>query len=84
MCSSPAVDKIRKFDYQSDDLIVRQFEKTILPGKIEGTTRPGRPNARWTDQIRTLVGQPLPSVYYRLTQDRQRWHVIMKVSSCQP
>ena len=58
------------------------LEKSILQGKIEGSRRPGRPKARWTDRIKSLVGQPLPAVY-RMTEDRRRWHVIMDVTTCQ-
>ncbi len=58
------------------------LEKTILQGKIGGSHRPGRPKARWTERIKSLVGQPLSAVY-RQTEDHQRY-VIMDVTTCQP
>ena len=43
---------------------------------IEGSRGRGRPKTRWTDNIKSLVGQPLSAIY-RLAEDRERWRVIM-------
>ena len=59
------------------------IEKVILQGKIEGSRRPGRPKTRWIDRIKSLVGQPITSLY-RAAEDRRRWRIITKVTTCQP
>ena len=58
------------------------LEKVLLQGKIEGSRRPGRPKAKWTDRIKSLVGQPLSTVY-QLAADRNKWSSLMKVTNCQ-
>ena len=58
------------------------LEKVLLQGKIEGSRRPGRPKAKWTDRIKSLVGKPLSTVY-QLATDRNKWSSLMKVTNCQ-
>ena len=35
------------------------LEKVIIQGCVEGRRKPGRPRARWIDQIKSMVGCPL-------------------------
>ena len=58
------------------------LEKVLLQGKIEGSRRPGRPKAKWTDRIKSLVGKPLSTVN-QLAVDRNKWSSLMKVTNCQ-
>ena len=51
---------------------VDSFEKTLIPGKIEGRRRRGRQRIRWLDGITDLVGMGLGELR-ELVMDREAW-----------
>ena len=48
------------------------FEKTLMPGKIEGRRRRGRQRMRWLDSITSLTDMSL-SELRELVTDREAW-----------
>ena len=54
------------------------LEKTIMPGKVEGSTKRGRPNMRWIDSIKEAIGMSLQKLS-RVVEDRALWTLIHRV-----
>ena len=52
------------------------LEKSLMPGKIEGSRRRGRERMRWLDGITDAMNMNLGKLQEML-RDREAWHVVV-------
>ncbi|XP_077978897.1 uncharacterized protein LOC144434317 [Glandiceps talaboti] len=80
------LDRVNQLTLSYFDHVARRqgncLEKVILQGKIEGSRRPERQRSRWIDRVTNLMG-PALSLLYNRAADRNMWHTIQRITSCQ-
>ena len=59
------------------------MEKTIIPGKVEGSRKRGRPKMRWTDSMKDAICMSLQELIVALGDKRLWTSLIHRVARSQ-